>query len=247
MQLKETQQLIVILSNLVYLLEEELNKLSSLIPEKRNPCLNVEELLGIWLRLFLLNPTRTVEAVKHGGLFGSTLKVLVFNLGLAYQSPRPNSPFLIVLETLLLLSQNTEICLLMNQRIDFFLNLTDLPITEGSYADLLIGYVSGMIIRSYRENQNCYAFNLMGLLLNISPHIQVLSEQSHTQLRALFELFTDQVFLLQSHLNPLCLLKLLQIFENLVSFSLEKNLSLAEYLWKRRKAIRDLSRYRFDE
>jgi hypothetical protein len=45
----------------------------------------VEELLGIWLSIYLLNKEKMNEGIKEGGHFRVCMKVLLYNLGVCYE------------------------------------------------------------------------------------------------------------------------------------------------------------------
>ena len=56
------------------------------------------------------------------------------------------------------------------------MNFKTFPLVTGSYADLLIITLSSVILKRYEDGKRCFTFNLLSVLLNISPFVKDLSK-----------------------------------------------------------------------
>lgn len=56
------------------------------------------------------------------------------------------------------------------------MNFKTFPLVTGTYADLLIITISSVILQRYEDSKRCFTFNLLSVLLNISPFVKKLSK-----------------------------------------------------------------------
>ena len=107
--------------------------------------------------------------------------------------------------------------------------------------------ISWIILDSFERSGNCYPFNLVGILMNISAYLKNLGKLPCCKLFELLLLFTNYTFLLQSQHNPQCLIKLLHVFDNIVSFENQENIVFLVELWKRKHHLERIDKLSFSD
>jgi hypothetical protein len=120
-------------------------------------------------------------------------------------------------------------------------------IVSGTYGDMLVTSLATKILDSFDTNFNSYPFNLMGIIMNVSAYLKNLSKISSQKLLQLLMLFTNYSFLLQSSSNPYCLLKLMRVFDNIISFQNASNTTLILEMWKRQQHFARVTKLNFSE
>uniref|UniRef100_A0A7S3JVS4 HID1 domain-containing protein n=1 Tax=Aureoumbra lagunensis TaxID=44058 RepID=A0A7S3JVS4_9STRA len=137
---------------------------------------------------------------------------------------------------LLKLSGERSFCVALNK--PFYLRLpTDLPLFDGTHADLIIITLHKMIVNGGDKLSplyNCF----LTIICNISPYAKTLSLVTCVKVVNLFELFTSPRFFYQSANNHVYVALLLEIFNNVIQYQYGGNPHLI-YAIVRRKQVFD--------
>ncbi|KAJ8611150.1 hypothetical protein CTAYLR_003576 [Chrysophaeum taylorii] len=158
---------------------------------------------------------------------------------LQYQARRdPARVGLVHICTFILLKFSGErpFCVALNK--PFAENLPiDLPIFDGSHADLVIITLHKMVVNGGEKLAalyNCF----LTIVCNLSPYAKTLSLVASVKLVNLFELFTSPRFLYQAETNHVYVALLLEIFNNIIQYQYSGNPHLV-YAIVRRKVVVD--------
>lgn len=154
---------------------------------------------------------------------------------------------LIILAVLIQLTKNIEFASLLNTPLDFSMNFKTFPLVTGTYADLLIITICHTILKRNEEAKRIYTFNYLCVILNISPFVRNLSKLSAVKMTSLLMLFTNYCFLMSSWYHPMSLLKLMKIFDQIISFNSQENVVMILELWKRRQYVVRIAKLNFEE
>lgn len=157
---------------------------------------------------------------------------------LQYQARRdPARVGLVHICTFVLLKVSGErpFCVALNKPFTESLPLGDLPLFEGSHADLIVVTLHKLVVNGgdkLAALYNCF----LTIICNLSPYSKSLSLVASVKLVNLFELFTSPRFLYQAEANHVYVALLLEIFNNIIQYQYGGNPHLV-YAIVRRKAV----------
>ena len=161
---------------------------------------------------------------------------------LMYQSRRdPAKVGLVHICTFLLLKLSGErpFCVALNKPFGLRLPV-DLPLFEGSHADLVMIALHKMVVNGgdkLAPLYNCF----LTIMCNLSPYAKSLSLVTAVKLVNLFELFTSPRFLYQNATNHVYVTLLLEIFNNVIQYQYGGNPHVVYAVVRRKQVFESLN------
>jgi hypothetical protein len=141
--------------------------------------------------------------------------------------------------TLLLLSGERSFGVALNRSYDEKLP-ADMPLFEGSYADLLLIVMHKLVVDGSAKLSTLYSFFLT-IIGNASPYMKNLSLVGTMRLVNLFELFASPRFVFARPNNFSFVHQLLDTFNNLLQYQYESNAVLVYSVIRRKEVFERLS------
>lgn len=164
--------------------------------------------------------------------------MLLFHLNENFQDPSKTGLIHIGVFNLLILSGEREFGVRLNK--PYLTNrLTNLPAFSGTHADLMIIVFHKLILYGCSLTQ-LYDF-LLTILVNISPFLKILSTLACKCLIQLFETFSSPYVIFTEPNYHQLILFLLEIFNNLIQYQFDGNISLVYVILHKKDSFIELS------
>ncbi|KAL4480983.1 hypothetical protein ABPG72_014451 [Tetrahymena utriculariae] len=236
-----------IAEKIFYLLEEPLRTENSLFVNSLIEINFSEESYGILQQILYFCPQLFENICSSEHKLYRLFKVSIHQFCKSLDEVKVNNTYYVSLCLLTILSSNQAFCRMLNRKKDFNMNLKNFPIIDGTLADLLISCLAQTMINNKFTGVLCHHYNLMCILKNISPFVKNISRVSCQKLNQLAILFTDMDFLAQTQYTPFCIVKLIQLYNYILSYNMSENYALVYEIFNRQEVFSRIPRINFRE